>query len=381
MNDKNFNPVLHGLRGLAAMAVLLFHWNGTFHVLGDKLRSVSFLGTDWDLFFFVRLGWVGVDWFFVLSGFLLAGNLWRRELDNGTVRRFWVRRFLRIYPGVWLHIIVLVSTLYLIGRLTNFSASDLVGNLLLWFAPLPGGVTRLNSVFWTLPIELMFYLALPFLILLYRKTGIWGLLAVSLGITVIWRMGLIWMNQTGMTSLSTGLAGTTLPGTLFLFVSGIAINHFTHEFNNRHRYFLLAAAVLLYYLAFKFLLYQRDLVPHSHWSILLWDLSLVVVIATIVKLVVKPLPGLNWLGSRPLVWIGEISYGVYLWHFPILRLMPKLFPGTFTTAMDCIYALLWCLALTIALASISYYGVERPVLNWNLRRRQRLVRQSQAATV
>ena len=72
----NFVPVLHGLRGLAAMAVLLYHWEGSYPGLSLALKSVPFLGTQWDLLFPVRFGWIGVDWFFVLSGFLLAGNLW-----------------------------------------------------------------------------------------------------------------------------------------------------------------------------------------------------------------------------------------------------------------------------------------------------------------
>ena len=371
MDNTRFNPVLHGLRGLAALSVLLFHWNGTFHVLGDQLKAVSFLGTQWDLFFFVRLGWVGVNWFFVLSGFLLAGNLWQRDIEAGLTQRFWIRRFLRIYPGAWLHIAVLFLPLHTLGRLPAVSATDVLGNIFLWFEPLPGGAPRFNAVFWTLPIELMFYLALPFLVLFYRRFGVWWLLGLSLAVNVIWRVGLVLMSGSGIAQISTGLAGTSLPGTLFMFVAGMAINPFMRDFSKQQRFWLLLGAILLYYLDFKFLLYQRDLVPRDHWSILLWDLSLVVIIAMILKLVIKPVPGMGWLTAAPLVWIGEISYGIYLWHFPILRLMPKLFPGHFVTAMDCIYALLWCLALTISLAALSYYLVERPVLNWNQRRQDR----------
>lgn len=361
----NFNPALQGLRGLAALSVLLFHWNGTFHVLGTRLKDISFLGTHWDLFFFVRYGWVGVDWFFVLSGFLLAGTLWHQPIDAPRIRHFWRRRFLRIYPALWVHIMGLLAVLWFLGRQGDYlNWHQFLTNMALWVAPLPGGGARYNAVFWTLPIELMFYLSLPFLVLLYRKVGIWAFLALTAGISVAWRLGVVWAGANGSTILTAELAGTTLPGTLFLFCAGVAINHFTLRLSNAWRYGLLAAFALLYYGWFRLLLTLRDVVGRSDWPMLNWDLGLIVIIAVMLALLVKPLPGMGWLGSRPLVWLGDISYGIYLWHFPVLRLMPKLFPGTFVTAVDCLYALAWCLAITLALASASYYGIERPLMNW-----------------
>jgi len=363
----NFNPALQGLRGLAALSVLLFHWNGTFHVLGTRLKEVSFMGTHWDLFFFVRYGWVGVDWFFVLSGFLLAGTLWKKPIDARAIRHFWRRRFLRIYPALWVHVLGLLFILWVVGRLTDFSWHQFLSNMALWVAPLPGGGARYNAVFWTLPIELMFYMTLPFLVLLYRQVGIGPFLAITASLTVGWRIGVVWAGQTGWPFLTGSLAGTTLPGTLFLFTIGVAINHFTIDLSNRWRYGLLAVLTLLYYGWFKLLLAMRDVLERSDWPMLNWDIGLVIIIAAMLALLVKPLPGMGWLASRPLVWLGDVSYGIYLWHFPVVRLMPKLFPGTFVTALDCVYALAWCLAITLLLASASFYLIERPAMKWRTR--------------
>ena len=96
-----FNPALHGMRALAALGVLLFHWTGVFPAMTRALENVSFLGMNWDLMFFVKMGWIGVDWFFVLSGYVLAATIWHSPLHWRDVLQFWKRRVLRIFPAIW----------------------------------------------------------------------------------------------------------------------------------------------------------------------------------------------------------------------------------------------------------------------------------------
>ena len=122
-----FNPVLHGLRGLAAMAVLLYHWRGSYPALAKAWQDLPFLGTTWDPLFLVQFGWIGVHWFFVLSGYLLAANLWRAPLDGPQILRFYQRRALRIYPGLWAQLLILIPFVYLSGLVASFQWQQVLG--------------------------------------------------------------------------------------------------------------------------------------------------------------------------------------------------------------------------------------------------------------
>ncbi|GIR70796.1 MAG: hypothetical protein CM15mP74_20470 [Halieaceae bacterium] len=64
---------------------------------------------------YLGFGWMGVPLFFVLSGYLLGGQVAHTELDGAFLRRFWLRRFLRIYPAVWAELIILLLLGTVIG--------------------------------------------------------------------------------------------------------------------------------------------------------------------------------------------------------------------------------------------------------------------------
>ena len=225
-----FNPVLHGLRGLAAMAVLLYHWRGSYPALAKAWQDLPFLGTTWDPLFLVQFGWIGVNWFFVLSGYLLAANLWRATLNPGQVLHFYQRRALRIYPGLWAQLLILLPFVYLTGLVSDFRWQQVLGNALLWFAPMPGGTAIYNGVYWTLPLELSFYLALPFMILFYRRTGVWTLLLASLAITLVWRFGIAGLHHSSFSFHPSLLfIRNVLPGVLFVFATGMTLNVSEHR--------------------------------------------------------------------------------------------------------------------------------------------------------
>ena len=85
-----FNPSVHGLRGIAALAVLLFHWGFDIGFFPEARRS--WVVSEWDFGFALDYGWLGVPLFFVLSGYLLTAQLQRRELTRLVVGRFWLAR-------------------------------------------------------------------------------------------------------------------------------------------------------------------------------------------------------------------------------------------------------------------------------------------------
>ncbi len=173
---------LDGLRGLAILLVLVLHlWrpeHGT--LLGQALSRLS------------RLGWAGVDLFFVLSGFLITGILIDSRRRPGSIRNFFARRVLRIFP---LYYLFLATTLLLmpiyaqrmhLERVPGYQyAADAAAwpwyvtyTSNLWMADRedfsPGYA---NSLTWSLAIEEQFYLVWPFLILLCPPKKLLGVIA------------------------------------------------------------------------------------------------------------------------------------------------------------------------------------------------------------
>lgn len=367
-----FNPILHGLRGLAAMAVLLYHWRGTYPRAAMAGHQVPFLGTEWDLFFFVNVGWNGVHWFFVLSGYLLASKLLQNQttLDAASIGRFWQRRVLRIYPAVWVQLTLLLPFSYMVGLAPDYHWQAVLANYLLWPDPLPGSVGFYNTVYWTLPLELTFYLLLPFIVLLQRRLGFWTVMGLAMATTLTWRFGIIWLNENQGATISMIRLRTILPGMLMIFMAGYAITRFPQYISDRTRYALLALGLALYIAWHQVMVATRTELPRTHWFIITWEIGLGLLIALLVALLLKPLKPWRWLGSRPLVWLGDMSFGIYLWHWPVLRQMRKLVHGPWNTVEGSWLALLICLAVTLPLAALSYRFVEKPVLDW-IARRQR----------
>lgn len=368
-----FNPILHGLRGLAALAVLLYHWKSTYPRAAMAYQKVPFLGTEWDLFFFINVGWNGVHWFFVLSGYLLASKLLHdlTTVDKGAIVHFWQRRVLRIYPAVWVQLSLLLPFSYWVGLAPEYRWQAVLANYLLWPAPLPGSVAFYNSVYWTLPLELTFYLLLPFIVLLQRRIGFWAVIGLAMAITLAWRFGIVWLNEAGWAQIHPNRMRTVLPGMLMIFMAGYAITRFPQHISDRTRYGLLAVALALYVAWHEVMVAVRFTLPRTHWFIITWEIVLGLLIALLVALLLKPLRPWRWLGSRPLVWLGDMSFGIYLWHWPVLRQLRRLVSAPWNTEAGSWLALLICLAVTLPLAILSYRFVEQPALRWIARRQSR----------
>ncbi|GAA6142699.1 acyltransferase [Hydrogenophaga sp. 5NK40-0174] len=360
----NFVPVLHGLRGLAALAVLLFHWEATYPALSKAMADISLpLIGQVDLFLPLRYGWLGVSWFFVLSGYLLAATLWEKPLAPRLLAGFWWRRALRIYPAVWVQVIILLAVVLGFGIMKDFQLSNAIGNAMLWLSPLPGGARIYNGVYWTLPIELSFYLFLPVMLWWYRRTSIWVFVLSCLAITVGWRAGLAGLHlMQSPHAISLLFIRGVLPGMLFLFACGMALNHWqppqTEASRNQWLVIAMVSGVVLTAIHYQLRAFQIQ----DHLYMLMFEVALAVPIALMTACMLKPSRLTAWVSAAPLVWLGEISFGLYLWHFPIQRMLPRLITHEWDTPMGSLQALAISLVGSLVLASISYYWLERPVL-------------------
>jgi peptidoglycan/LPS O-acetylase OafA/YrhL len=219
--DDSHLHVLTGIRGWAALWVFLYHaWIFADHppltwtVAGHTLVFTPL----------VSLGGAGVSIFFVLSGFLLAlpfaewqGGL-RPRPDTG---RYLFRRVARVFPAYYVQLVLLMGLAWYFPGLPGIGDWSAFGrHLLMLFTPPPLGTTPMNPVWWTLPIEFSFYLALPFLAILLRYERWWWLPLTMLLSMWAWRHAVvIWLADAPIPARV--VASYQLPGSLDTFGLGM----------------------------------------------------------------------------------------------------------------------------------------------------------------
>jgi peptidoglycan/LPS O-acetylase OafA/YrhL len=364
---REFSPPLHALRGIAAMAVLFFHWYQFFPSAAHVLRPETFSGTLLDPTVFLGFGWMGVPLFFVLSGYLLGGQVISQPLSGRFLRRFWLKRALRIYPAVWAELVLLLILGTMIdGLISKQGMESLPFQFLLWINLPPNMVQPINGVWWTLPVELGFYLFLPLLGLLVRFIGWRGLLIGGAVLTLAWRA--IWF-LTGDTDNFLTLLPVldSLPGVLFTFMLGFSLNFLPVSFSPKSRSQMTTVSVISLLALMQWQLSLDAVYWTGHWILVVWPPLVAIPIAAIVYVVRDPLSQWRWLEHGMLVWLGHVSFGIYLWHFQVMRILVLSYPDAWGTPATDLLALIVAILSTLVLAALSYYYVEKPMMNWGKR--------------
>jgi len=345
LGQAQFVPALNGLRGVAIAAVLVFH------------ASESALSG----------GFLGVDLFFVLSGFLITWLLVAEHDRYGHIsyRDFYARRILRLAPALLAFLAIFVATSFAIRGGGKGFVSDLgdAGIALAYLSnwAMAFDIHRPNYVShtWSLSIEEQFYLLWPVSLAAIlrtsarRATPAWICLTVTLGV-VIYRATLAAYGAAphrlynGLdTRADALLVGATLA--LFLRLAGTLDRQ---RIGESPTFAAIAVASALSLGGALVMSYASDPALYR------WKLLAVEALAAILILdaMVSPRSVVRRaLEFSPLVWIGSVSYGLYLWHYPIFRLLRdagwqggRLFVGG-TIA-------------SLLISSASYYALERPIL-------------------
>jgi peptidoglycan/LPS O-acetylase OafA/YrhL len=339
-----YQPSLDGLRAFAVLAVMGHH------------AYIPFLSG----------GSVGVDVFFVLSGFLITSLLleeWRKTGDI-SLRKFYLRRVLRLIPALLFFLILIETYSLAIFRGQRFwemeraiaSVIFYVGNWVEAFHWVSMGAL---SHAWSLSIEEQFYLIWPLALLLLLRNGrnertILWLLGFTIVLIALRRI-LMWTGPASIDRIYFG--GDTRSDEL---LAGCALGLWVHRPTFRRektlvwiRYLLLTAFLSI------LVLIVHPLQVHAMYT---WGWPLVeVAVCVVILSLVLGAGGLlqKLLELRPAVWTGRLSYGLYLWHFPILeRAGGWHHLGPFRPLAG--------FALSFAAAATSYYLVEL----WFLRRKK-----------
>lgn len=309
-------PEIQALRALAVLAVLLFH-----------LWPTRLPG-----------GFVGVDVFFVVSGFLITAHLLREQQRSGTIAlgRFWARRARRLLPASMLVLIVTALGIYLFvpaSRWPQFGSEIIASSLygenwaLAWQAVDYMALSNVKSPtqhFWTLGVEEQFYILWPLLLLLiaalaprFRGSASRGMMV---GIGAIVAASLLHSILFTATNQSMAYFFTTTRVWEFGFGALLSLIVARRAAVIANQRAAAAVSVLGFLMILAAVLLFGPATPFPSFTALL-----PVVGTCLVILAGSPSSRLSpsvIMRLRPVQFVGDVSYGVYLWHWPLIVLLP-----------------------------------------------------------
>jgi peptidoglycan/LPS O-acetylase OafA/YrhL len=350
MRSDSYRPDIQGLRAIAVLVVMLFHFNPLW----------------------LPGGFVGVDVFLVISGYLITRILLDKKAQpdyrlSSTLRYFYISRIKRITPAYFTMLVLvslLTAVLFLpqdlvtykkgLNQAAWFNSNHYFAGFGDYFTPANHEQPLLHT--WSLAVEIQFYLLAPvFVLLLPARALKWLLTILLVGLTAMaeYRIRVLGIQQATYYSLFARLpeffAGALMAlsmrssacwgrGKPWLSSLGLAL-------------VLVSAAALPLLGAFPGL---AALLPVLGAALVLQ----------------RPPQGVagQLLVSTPMVWLGQLSYSLYLWHWPVLALL-RYYTGTQVLGIP---SGLMFIIFTFLLATLSYYWVETPLREQHNRLKQTL---------
>ena len=321
-----YDPRLDGLRAIAALIVVAFHAKSP-----------------------LSAGGVLVDIFFVLSGYLISRILLdeKRKTNEIDYGRFFTRRLWRLYPALLLLIAayaLMAPILYPQYENEKHYLDIILSSLYLadYARTLNIPLSVLNHT-WSLSVEMHFYLIWPFVLALVLKLPADR---VPVAFLLLWAAATLW-RWYSFYSLEDGWDIYNRADT---HSSGLILGAFIATIKP-------TPGKLFSVLGFAGIIIAITMFSWRSEATALVGFSLAE-LGTAMVILAAP----AWLGAGVLPWIGKMSYGLYLWHYPVIRVMRNIDAGWQAS-------LLAGVLLGLLLASASYYLVEQPILK---RRRTRL---------
>ncbi|MFC5699207.1 acyltransferase family protein [Pseudomonas sp. GCM10022186] len=331
--DLSMRSDIQGLRAIAVLAVILFHANKAW----------------------LPGGFIGVDIFLVISGFLITSIILRQQANGRfSFKDFYLGRLRRIVPAYLALLTVVAGVMSALLTPTDFKFFEKSLNAALYFnsnhyfsgfgdyfAPSAHELPLLHT--WSLAVEMQFYLILPlFLVLVPARLYKWLLPTLTVLVTayVSYRLADAANRQATYFSLLARIPEFLIGSCLAVFrPGGLSSPH-------------LASALAWLGLATVIgcLVWIDESRTFPGWIALLPCLGAALMMAS------RHGPVSRLLSTRPMVWIGGLSYSLYLWHWPVLAGI-RYYTGRYELLP---VELLWFALLTLGLSYLSYRWIERP---------------------
>ncbi|WP_326702335.1 acyltransferase [Streptomyces cyaneofuscatus] len=371
-------PSLTGLRFFAALLVFLFHTslsnspippNDPINPFGDEGIATAYEKA------LLNTGYIGVSFFFVLSGFVLA---WSSRPGQRTTA-FWRRRMTKLFPN---HLVVFAVSLVLFAGAAISSVGHWLPNLFLAhsFFPQPEINLSMSPPSWSLSSELLFYLLFPLLIVPIRKIRdgqlwLWAAAMVA-GTVLVQLVSLHLVPDTPKSAISPisdlqfWFGYLFPPGRLFEFVLGVLLARIVLAGRWPRRIDLPFSLVLMalgYAAGF--------MVPFSYTFV---TATIVPIGALIAAVAVTDVEGRHtWLARRPMVWLGEVSFGFYLVQGVTIFYLRSLMDGSTYGVPGALLVIAGFFVVCLLAGALLHHGVEMPAM----RRFSRSRAEREAATV
>lgn len=351
----NYVPGLDGLRAIAILSVMFYH----FEVFSA--------------------GWIGVQLFFVLSGYLITKGLAaeKNKVDQfgSYIKIFYLKRILRIFPLYFLYVACFLAFCYIShnAATANGAAIPLITYTVNIYGLMPHTVNMDGFGYvWSLSAEEQFYLIWPFIVFFSSEALLRRILYAIMFLAPLWRLGMLWfVINHGVQANSAGtMVYITTLSQFDAFAIGAFIVYVT-DVKNRSTpllrkmvfagiaIFLLIGQVNLYFTNGTLL---KDMTTLGYRVTMLnnyqyvWGYSVINLFAGfIIFIIVKYQNVIPILTNRVLVYIGRISYGMYIFHVPVLLALDRLKHKGLPLNM---VRLVLFFSITVALAHLSFHYFE-----------------------
>tara|TARA_B100000963_G_scaffold322535_1_gene306653 strand:- start:102 stop:1163 length:1062 start_codon:yes stop_codon:yes gene_type:complete len=337
VSNKNTVNNFDLLRLFAASQVVLYH-------ASSHLEHSYFFLSFFSLF-------PGVPIFFFLSGYLIYGSYESSSKNKNPILNFYYKRVLRLYPGLWACLFFSIFLVWISGYLENIALN--IKEIALWFVAqmtafqfynpdfLRGfGVGALNGALWTISVELQFYLLVPLVHKLMQQKKVF--IFSTIVIFIIFNILNAYLNDKDNIVLK--LINVSFVPWFYMFLVGAFFAKFKEYISSVlsiNIFVLFAALVSIYFMSHHLGL---------DWGNKVNPIGYALIVAIIIKLAfINPTLSDRILGRN------DISYGVYIYHMPIINYILYIYgPGE--------VQFLSSILGTFLLALLSWFLIERPAL-------------------